>query len=41
MDEMEPQDGKRSMVKWVMNMPNRVYGGGSQCVASSNLVLEI
>ncbi|KAF5804643.1 hypothetical protein HanRHA438_Chr05g0209191 [Helianthus annuus] len=22
MDEMELQDGKRSMVKWVMNMPN-------------------
>ncbi|KAJ0758608.1 hypothetical protein HanLR1_Chr04g0152291 [Helianthus annuus] len=53
MDEMEPQDdGKRSMVKWAMNMPNRsvlgifrdfdrVYGGGRQCVASSNLVLEI
>ncbi|MFS7986890.1 hypothetical protein Hanom_Chr11g01015561 [Helianthus anomalus] len=46
---MEPQDGKRSMVKWVMNLPNwsalgifrdfdRVYGGGRQCVASSNLV---
>ncbi|KAF5758923.1 hypothetical protein HanXRQr2_Chr16g0735041 [Helianthus annuus] len=23
MVEMEPQDGKRSMVKWIMNLPNR------------------